>query len=278
MPVSTASDICPNLLNGQDIATYRRDGVVCLRQVFDADWLARLTRATERTLAKPGPLGMRYGKKTDRGDFFGDMFMWTFDDDFRDFALQSPAAAIAGALMGASHVNFFYDHLLVKEPGSVSPTPWHHDATYWCAAGEQLCTIWLPLDPVTRESGAVEYVRGSHRWNVEYRARDFRSTGIFDDDALPPVPDIDAYRDSYDIISFDLEPGDAVVFDFRTLHGAAGNRSTTRRRRALATRWAGDDVVYVERPAMAQPIRDPGLKPGDPIGCDLFPEVWRRTA
>lgn len=58
MPVSTASDICPNLLNGQDIATYRRDGVVCLRQVFDADWLARLTRATERTLAKPGPLGM----------------------------------------------------------------------------------------------------------------------------------------------------------------------------------------------------------------------------
>ncbi|HZD25744.1 MAG TPA: phytanoyl-CoA dioxygenase family protein [Alphaproteobacteria bacterium] len=271
-------DDLPFPIDDETIERYRRDGVVCLRGVFDAAWRERLEAAVERVLAKPGPLGMRYGNKADHGTFFGDMFMWTFDDGFRDFAFDSPAAAIAGTLMGSQQVCFFYDHLLVKEPDSESRTPWHHDYTYWCAAGRQLCSIWMALDPVTAETGAVEYVRGSHLWDAEFRAQDFRNGTIFHDAALPPVPDIEAARGDYDIVSFDTEPGDCVVFDFRTLHGAPGNRSAGTRRRALSTRWAGDDVVYVERPAMQQPIRDPGLKPGEPLASELFPPVWHRHA
>jgi ectoine hydroxylase-related dioxygenase (phytanoyl-CoA dioxygenase family) len=56
-------------------------------------------------------------------------------------------------------VNIFYDQLLIKEPGTVKRTPWHHDMPSWPLAGWQVCTIWLALDPVTEESGAVEYVR-----------------------------------------------------------------------------------------------------------------------
>ena len=261
-----------------DIAAYERDGAVCLRGLFDADWIERLRTATERVMANPGPMGMRYGKRDDAGTFFGDMYVWTFDADFEAFARQSPAAAIAGAVMRSAKVNFFYDHLLVKEPGSESPTPWHHDLPYWCVDGDQICSLWLALDPVRRDSGAVEFVRGSHRWGKLFRAQDFRGGSLFHDDALEAIPDIDASRDDYEFLCWDAEPGDCIVFHARTVHGASGNATSDRRRRALSTRWTGDDACFIERPAMSQPIRHPGLKPGDAMDCELFPVVWRRAA
>ena len=34
--------------------------------------------------------------------------------------------------------------------------------------GSQVCSIWLPLDPIPLHS-AVEYVAGSHRWQQQYQ-------------------------------------------------------------------------------------------------------------
>ena len=265
-------------ISAEDRDAYARDGAVCLRGLFDDAWLDRLRVAIDRDIEKPGPMGMRYGRKSDEGTFFGDMYMWTYDPDFRAFALESPAAEIAGALMGSKKVNLFYDHLLVKEPGSESLTPWHHDLPYWCVEGDQVCSIWLALDPVDKTSGAVEFVRGSHRWGKLFRAQDFRMKTIFADPSLEEIPDIDADRDAYEFLSWDTEPGDCIVFHALTVHGAPGNAASDRRRRALSTRWAGDDAVYIERPAMSEPLRDPGLKPGDPLDSDLFPVVWRGAA
>ena len=84
------------------------------------------------------------------------------------------------------------------------------------------------------------------------------------------------YRD-FEILSWDLEPGDAVVFSALTLHAAAGNATAARRRRALSTRWTGDDARFVRRKKMITLIRDPGLKPGDPLDSDLLPVVWRHA-
>lgn len=50
---------------------------------------------------------------------------------------------------------------LIKEPGTVKRTPWHHDMLYWPLVGLQVCTIWLARDRVTKDSGAVECARGS---------------------------------------------------------------------------------------------------------------------
>ena len=38
-----------------DIETFERDGVVCLRGAFDAEWMARIERGIESELATPGP-------------------------------------------------------------------------------------------------------------------------------------------------------------------------------------------------------------------------------
>lgn len=212
----------------QEIDACNADGAVCLRGLFDGQWIERLRAAVDEVMADPGPFGARYGKAADKGTFFGDMYVWTFNQTFRDFVHVSPAARIAGEIMAARKVNFFYDHLLVKEPGSAAPT-------------------------------------------------DFIEGDLFKNDTLEEIPDIGAHRERYDIISWDTEPGDCILHHALTVHGAPGNDST-RRPRALATRWTGDDAVYVERKGMSKPIRHPGLTPGDPMDCDLFPIGWRAAA
>jgi len=261
----------------QEIETFRCDGVVCIRNAIDADWIERLRAATEAVIARPGPFGAAYGDDGDTGTFFGDLYVWTFNETFRDAALTSPAGGIAGALMESTKANLFYDHLLVKEPGSSAPTPWHHDLTYWCVEGWQIASVWIPLDAVDRSNGAVEYVRGSHLWDKRYQAQDFLKRDLFKDDALEAIPDVEADRDAYDIVSFEVEPGDCIVHHALTLHGAPGNVSD-RRRRAVAIRYTGDDARYAVRKGMSKPIRDPGLGVGDPMDCDLFPVAWRRAA
>ena len=57
----------------------------------------------------------------------------------------------------------------------------------------------------------------------------------------------DIENGEYQILSPELQPGDAVVFDFRTVHGATGNQGSGRRR-AFSTRFIGDDVRYIARP------------------------------
>jgi len=262
-------------ITDEDVATYDRDGVVCLRGLFDEAWIARLREAVERNLANPGPLAQSFTKPGEPGRFHGDKYMWTFDPDFRAFVFDSPAAVVAARLMGADKINFFFDHLLVKEPGTVEATPWHQDQPYWNVDGWQVCSIWLPLDPVS-EAVSPEYIRGSHRWGKWYEPKSFGGARAYraGGDA---IPDIDAEPDRYDIARFAVAPGDVIVHQALTVHGAPANASGGRRR-ALATRWTGDDARWAVREAAPPIIRDPGLAPGDPMDCDLFPVVWQRRA
>src|SRR5205823_815796 len=103
------------VIDESDVAAYERDGVVCLRQQLDSRWVDRLRGAIERDLAAPGPNATNFAEGSSAGKFFGDMFMWKQDPDFRDAALASTAPAIAARLMRSVAANFFYDQLFVKE-------------------------------------------------------------------------------------------------------------------------------------------------------------------
>ncbi|MFO1056916.1 MAG: phytanoyl-CoA dioxygenase family protein [Dongiaceae bacterium] len=254
------------------IETYRRDGVVCLRGMFEQSWLDHLAAGIEQAMVERGPLAEVYTRPGAAGLFFGDLSLWKRLQPFRDFVFHSPAARIAAAVMGSRKVNFFYDQLLVKEPGTAERTPWHQDQPYWAVAGRQVCSIWLPLDPVDLET-AVEYVRGSHDWGVSYNPRHFLDQSPYQGTGLPELPDIEADRARYDIGRWAMQPGDCLVFQAMIVHGAPGNRSA-RRRRALATRWTGDDATYLERPGeVAIPPENPGLRSGEPLDCAEFPRV-----
>ena len=257
----------------QDAKTvYERDGVVCLRQQFSQPWLDLLAGAVEAAMSDPGPNAEEYTAVGSAGRFFGDLELAFQRPDFYRFAMESPAAEIAGRIMGASQIRFFYDQLLVKEPGTTDRTPWHQDQPYWAISGDQICTVWLPVDPVPRENG-VEFVCGSHRW-PQFSPYHFTDQSLYANTGLPPLPDIDAERDRHPIVRFAMEPGDCLVFQAMIVHGAPGNTGQYRRR-ALATRWAGDDIRYCHRPGeVAIPTDHPVLADGAMLSGERFPLAW----
>lgn len=271
MPPST-----PFSLSSQTLETFRTDGVVCLRRCFDPEWVDLLRELIEQDMRHPSGMVKNINEAGGSGFFFGDTFVCHHLAGFNRVVFDSPAASLMARLFDADKVNLLFDQILVKEPRTSTRTVWHQDITYWPVAGTQVATLWIALDPVTLETGAVEYIRGSHLWNRRYRAISFDPDQHYEED-LPSVPDIEVAREHYDIVSFELEPGDCTVHDARVLHGAPPNASQQLRRRAYIQRWTGDDVTYNPRPSLQRMLRDPGIAPGAPLDCELFPVAWRRA-
>lgn len=266
MPERTPGELSPS-----DVEAFQCDGVICIRGAIPRDWIDRMAEAVERTIAQPTPIGAAISMQ-DKG-FTNDIFMWLADAEYRAFIFESPAVRLAHRAIGSHSVTFFYDQVFVKEPGAQVQTPWHHDLTFWPIEGRQICSIWMPLDPVTRESSGLEYVRGSHLWNKRFKAVSPDYHPYLLDSDLEDPPDIDAHREAYDLVSWDMDPGDVLIFHPLVVHGSAGNSSTTRRRRALTTRWLGDDVVYAPRRATMPLPPEHGLHPGEHLHGPLFPLV-----
>ena len=257
----------PLRIEPRDVGAFARDGAVCVRRLLNSAWIDRMRKAIGGVEPTPGPFRERYSPG-DPGEFPSDKFLWTCDPDFPAAVRDSPAAEAACRLIGASRVNVFYDHRMVKEPGAVSRTPWHQDLNYWPVEGEQVCSVWIAFDPVDKSNGAMEFVAGSHRSGRRCQPFDFRHPDAVATDEFEPLPDVDAHRSELRIVTWDLEPGDAAVFSALTLHGAAGNGTQDRRRRALSIRHTGDDARFIQRKKMNRLLLGPAVLANDGRGLD----------
>jgi ectoine hydroxylase-related dioxygenase (phytanoyl-CoA dioxygenase family) len=268
------ADLHP-LLSPEDVAAFRRDGAVVVRGLF-APHVDTLRDGVAQNMAEPGPYAAENLRPHEAGRFFDDYCNWTRIPAF-EAALRDPSVAQAAAdLMGSDGVQAFHDHVLVKEPGTSKATPWHQDGPYYFVGGAQTVSFWVPLDPV-REA-TLRLVAGSHLWPRPVLPKRWLAGGDFypDPEAWMPVPDPDA--EGMTVLEWEMEPGDAVAFDFRTLHGARGNESPVRRR-AFSLRLVGDDATYVERPGpTSPPFPGHGMRPGERLREDWFPVVWRRDS
>lgn len=264
----------PALPGEAEVEAYQRDGAIVLRGVF-ARWIEPLREGVAALMANPSPRERSYQPKDGTARFFQDLCNWQDIPSFRAFVLESPAGAIAARLMGSMTGRFFHDHVLVKEPGTSIVTPWHQDMPYYCVTGEQSVSFWIPLDPVARET-SLECVAGSHRLGIEHRPRRFDGTSLYEGDTRVEMPDIDGNRDTYRILGWALEPGDAIAFNFRTIHGAPANTSATRRR-VFSARFVGDDATFVDRKGKGSPpFAHLTLTTGEPLDGPDFPVVFSR--
>ncbi|MEM7170333.1 MAG: phytanoyl-CoA dioxygenase family protein [Pseudomonadota bacterium] len=258
----------------QDRLDFARDGAVCLRGLFE-DWVETIAAGIEYNMTEPGPYAAENTTADDSGRFFDDYCNWPRIPEFRHLVEESPAAAVAAAIMGSRSAQVFHDHVLVKEPGTTKETPWHQDSPYYFVEGQQTVSMWVPVDPV-REA-TLRFVAGSHLWKklvLPVRWLDDSSFFPGQEDYLP-VPDPDQAPEKFRVLEWEMEPGDAVLFHYRTLHGARANM-TAQRRRAFSLRFVGDDAVYAERPGRTSPPY-PGhnMCPGQRLREDWFPIVWQ---
>ena len=258
-------------LTATEIERYREDGVLMVKDAIDPSWLELIEAGIERARAGMSLTGRFMSHKT-RG-YQMDIFLWKRIDELRDAIYYGPFAHWAQQLMGSQEVRFFYDQMFVKEPGTDAPTPWHQDLSFWPIRGEQITSFWIPLDPVTRESSGLMYVRGSHRWPQRFKAISPDYVAAIIDESMEDIPDINAAPEQYELLDWQMEPGDILMFHPLTLHGSHGNMHRSRRRRALALRWTGDDVVYApSRKRMPIHYRHES-QPGGGLRGAAFPRI-----
>src|SRR5215469_5366732 len=260
---------------GEFAAAFSRDGVVCVRAALDAAEVAEAASAIEEVLANPGPLAQVASGTDDPGLFTEDFCRWQQIYQIERLARHSRLPAIAAALMATPRVRLYHDHVLVKQGGTRQRTPWHQDQPYYNVDGHGV-SAWIPVDPVP-EDGCLELVATSHRGPWLMPRTFLRGEARwFPAGSLAELPDIDADRDAFDIRRFDLEPGDAIFFDFLTVHGAPGFPYRTRRR-ILSLRYLSADARHAPRRWATSPPFD-GLAEELPAGAamdhPLFPVVW----
>jgi ectoine hydroxylase-related dioxygenase (phytanoyl-CoA dioxygenase family) len=258
-------------ISSQIIESYRHDGAVPLRGYF-REWVKVLAEGIARNMAEPGPDVKIYKGEKGGGRFFGDYCNWDRIPEYREFIFKSPAADIGRQLMGSRIVRLFHEHVLVKEASADVATPWHQDQPYYCVDGRDTVSLWIPLDPVPRER-TLEFVAGSHLWGKYFRPERFNKTPLNENDGLEPVPDINGDRDKYHVVGWALEPGDAVAFNYMTLHGAPANTSQNEQRRAFSLRLLGDDARFARRQGIvtSPPFRHVSLDHGAPMEAPEFP-------
>ena len=272
------------IVNDSDVAAFAGEGVLCLRAAFGPEWIELLEAGFERNLAAPGLLAREYIPEASEGRFLFDAFNWSRFEAFRRFVHESPAAELAARVMGSRTARLHYDTIFYRSAGTQARSPWHQDIPYWSFAGRQACSIWMPLVPVAKES-ALALVPGSHLWPQRFARPGFSDTDADNPNSdLPdyePFPDIDADPGGYGVVSWDMAPGDCIVFDANIVHGGSGRLAADRDLRVFATNWLGDDVVLAVKPGgMDIDVRTIaaayGLKEGDPPDCPAFPLAWPR--
>lgn len=146
---------------------------------------------------------------------------------------------------------------------------------------------WIPVDPVARQT-TIEVVRASHLWNAFYvsgnldaykaEAVNAEANAYYFDHSPEPygqTPDIEAHRDSFDIIGYQLEPGDVAVFNFHLLHHAGAAENSKTKRRALSIVYGDDSVTMRHRPNMVPTQHDAaGRTYADGQSVSEFPDLF----
>jgi len=270
-------------LTETEIDEFRTNGAVLVKNAVEPDWVERMNEVVQNQLDHPSSWANdgNPGYKQDR--MFTDRYLWQHNEEIKAYIFQSGCAQLAAQAMQSSTARFYFDHLLVKEPGTPAVTPWHQDVPYWPFLGKQICSIWVALTDASVAESSLEFVRGSHLTSKYYMPEVFGTKGnpnVTWTQAAKgePVPPIEENRSAYDIIGFDVEPGDGILFSAWILHWAPGNASLTKRRAALSTRWLGDDAIWHPHEGADPTVTQDQISaaPGKPLDNEpVLPCIWK---
>ena len=261
-------------INNSDIENFKKDGAILIKGLLNDFELKILQDGIDSNISNPSSLSKIASNEKDPGWFLEDFCNWKKNKAYHRIIFKSHLSKVAASLMRSKQVRLFHDHMLVKKSGTNQRTPWHQDQPYYNIEGEQCISFWIPVDPVPLES-SLHFVSGSHKgqWFLPRTFLD-EEAKWFPKGSLEEVPDISKNLVKYKILSWELEPGDALAFHMLTLHSGAG---TKKLRRVFSVRFLGDDIRHAPRNWKTSP-EFPGLSKvlpaGVPMEHELFPVTW----
>ena len=272
-------------LTNNEINQFKQDGAIFIKGKFDLSWIEKLKKGIERDIKNPSPRFKSHTLEKGIPAYLEDYWTWDLVPEFKDFVFNSPYAKIASELMSAKKINLVMDNWFLREAGSKSSTPFHHDISYFDIEGT-MCVLWLPLQPLKINEG-IAWVKGSHLWNKLFLRVLFKdghkvegNECIINGKKYENLPDILGNKNKYEFLQWDIELGDCVIFDMRTLHGTLSSSIPTKTLSRYTLRvakegakinYVGDWTSYSYRKAM----KDAGYRDGDRLGGKMFPFLYK---
>jgi ectoine hydroxylase-related dioxygenase (phytanoyl-CoA dioxygenase family) len=268
---------------------YEEHGAVKLSGLLEGEGVDELLRAIDDVAAhadEPIPPGSDFS--VGRGD--GRMtlrYLWRKIPYVRDFVLRRELADPIARIVQSHELRFWFDLTFMHdatEDGQVGDgSAWHHDISAFGFKGQQLPSLWMALTPCDENRSRLRFIDGSHETVPGfYRTYDRPQPPAGEEDGFIDPPDFDALLASGEAkeLTWDCEPGDAIIIHPYTIHGAKGNKGAAGqgRRVAMTTRWLGDDIRFLPpdyRTAMKSPgfVKSNLLLGSRPRG-EYFPLVW----
>tara|TARA_Y100000022_G_scaffold37735_1_gene30814 strand:- start:732 stop:1562 length:831 start_codon:yes stop_codon:yes gene_type:complete len=271
------------ILNDSEIKKFNEDGAIRLKGKFEKNWIKKLKVGISKAKANPSPRFTNHTKDQNLPSYLEDFWTWNLHEEFTDFVYNSPTAKIASELLKAKRINLVMDNWFFREAGSKSKPPFHHDISYFDFEGS-MCVLWLPLEPVNKQDG-IAWVKGSHLWNKLFLRTRFNDghkvdgvAGVVNGKKYEITPDILKNKNNYEFLEWDLEVGDCVYFDIRTLHGALYETSPSSNINRFTLRMAKENSKIIYRGEWAREERAimeaNGYKNGDDLAGKMFPTLY----
>lgn len=258
MKNSTANPTVQHLLSADEVAHYQQHGYLIPPYQLEADLLERLQQALDK-LIRDNP-GVRPEKlvsahiegKNDEGVHGSSVFL--------QLAQHPPIVDMVEQVLGPDII-LWGCHVFCKPAHEGHETPWHQDGHYWPIRPLANCTVWVALEPSTRENGCLRVIPGSHQGAVlhEHLHEDRSDLTLnlrLTDNSFDPTKALD----------LELQPGQISMHDVYMIHGAEVNRSG-QRRTGVALRYMPGTSVFERN------IRPSEGKTGVPVSFATRP-LW----
>jgi ectoine hydroxylase-related dioxygenase (phytanoyl-CoA dioxygenase family) len=239
-------------LTNDQIATYRQDGYLIVKNVYDKKEIDHLysVAVADKVMEKNAlDLNDQGGRKTRLSQWFT-----PGNDPFGYLARGESRIAALGQLMeSTAPVCHYHSKLMQKEPKVGGAWEWHQDYGYWYKNQfmfpDQLISVMVALTPATRENGCLQVLKGSHkvgRVNHAFSGEQLGADRTMVDNALKTM----------ELVYCELAPGDVLYFHPNLLHRSAPNLSESPRWSFISCYNLQSNIAYNETSvSWKEPVR-----------------------
>ena len=267
------------IFNLGDLADqYQENGVALIKGFLNSELQKILHQAIDFAVENPSAMFSNLSQ-SESGRFLFDFLNFRKNNFLKELIFNQELNKKLSLIVGTKTLRFFHDVLFMKF-GEAPITPWHQDRPHYVIDGNCNFSVWMCLDEVS-EDDSLAFIPGSHKLGrlfVPQSFKDGSTLGVEDAEFEYLTQEKLSKLSSRGIIIYRYQPGDAIVFDNRTLHrGLRGLGSV--QRRAMSLRYAGDDAILTKKFINpTPPMEQLGLKirEGEKLDDVWFPLTYRR--
>lgn len=265
-------------ITSSQIEQFRTDGFLILQQFLSSDDVERararfepLFRGEFETGLYPDEWNWREGRDPiDRTRQICNG--WKSDRSIASIVLREEIGRVCALLAGWTGARMGQDNVLWKPPGAKA-LGFHQDDSYchWIIPSG-FTTCWMALDDTAAAGGTLEYARGSHRWGLFEKVRQFHAPEDYREALNAAARSVGA---EVELVPVEVPAGGCAIHAGGMWHGSDANR-TSRPRRSLVTHCVAAEARF--HPTEVSYIYSRYRRVGDDtMDESFFPILWSQS-